>query len=235
MKSTLPASLLKAKKMKAGVEEVKVVAVIDKKTSAVCRSMHGRIIPIKSVKDQADAITAATDIEEKKKASRWQSKPIFGKLPSDVALPPYHFRCRTIVVAYFPQIAEIDGKNVNGSLLPGEKYKGNKEVVFSHVDRFGYERVVTDKTLEHGGTDHGLKLKDYIAGLNSLESMAIQSRDERRTVGYSRDRNLFFVFEDGEVITAYSPDDGENYFKREALKGTIESLSIKKGESNEKM
>ena len=219
---------------KAGVEEVKVVAVIDKKTSAVCRSMHGRILPIKSAKDQADAITRAESIEEKKKASRWQSKPIFGKLPQDVALPPYHFRCRTIVVAYFRQNAEIDGKNVNGSMLPGEKYKG-KEVLFSHVDRFGYERIVTDKTIDHGGTQHDVSLKEMITGLNSLESMAMHSEFEKRTLGYSRDKNLFFVFEGGDVVTVFVPDAGEDELKKWAAKGTTESKSIKKGEDDEKM
>ena len=218
---------------KAGVEYVKVVAVIDTRTSSICRSMHGRVIPLNVATKQADAITSATSIEEKKKASRWQSKPIFGSLPKDVALPPYHFRCRTIVVAHFPQSTEIDGKNVNGSLLPGESYKGNKEVLFSHVDRFGYERVVTDKTLDHNGTYHDVSLKDMRAGLNSLESVAMHGEFEKRTLGYSRDKNLLFSFEDGEVITVFRPEDGEDNFKKKALKGSIESKSVKKGEYDE--
>jgi hypothetical protein len=220
---------------KAGVTEVKVVAVIDSRTSLICRSMHGRIIPLAAATSQADAITAAKSIEEKKKASRWQSQPIFGTLPKDVALPPYHFRCRTIVVAYFPQSAKIDGKNVNGSLLPGENYKGDKKVLFSHRDRFGYERVITDKTIEHGGNYHDVSLKDMRAGLNSLESVAMHGEFEKRTLGYSRDKNLLFSFEDGEVMTVFRPDDGEDNFKKKALMGTIESKSVKKGEYDEKL
>lgn len=221
---------------KAGIEQVKVVAVLDNRTSAICRSMHGRIIPMEAVKSQADAITRAESIDEKKKASRWQSKPIFGKLPASVALPPYHFRCRTIVVAYFPQNEEIDGKNVNGSLLPGEKYKMDKEVVFSHVDRnFQREYVVTDKTFEHGGNPHNVSKKDIISGLNSLEKMAFHKEFPSRTVGYSKDKNLFFVFEDGEVITVF--DNGrKNYFRDNAEPATIESISgVKKGVHNEKV
>ncbi len=220
---------------KAGVEYVKVIAIIDTRTSMICKSMHARVIPLKIATKQADAITSAQSIEEKKKASRWQSKPIFGALPKDVALPPYHFRCRTIAVAYFPQSVEIDGKNVNGSLLPGETYKGDKEVLFSHVDRFGYERVVTDKTLEHGGTYHRLSLKEIRAGLNSLESVAMHGAFETRTLGYSRDKNLLFSFEDGEVVTVFKPDAGENEFKKNALKGTIESKSVTKGDDDEKL
>jgi hypothetical protein len=200
---------------KAGVEQVKVIAVMDKKTSAVCRSMHGRIIPIKSAKDQADAITSAESIEEKKKASRWQSQPIFGKLPSDVALPPYHFRCRTIVVAYFRQNVKIDGKNVNGSLLPGEKYKG-KEVLFSHVDAFGYERVLTQDSLDHEEVDkHGLTLKEIRAGLGTLDRISMHARFEDRVIAYSKQTNLFFVFLDGEIHTVFKPEEKATAYNKD--------------------
>ncbi len=212
---------------KAGVQRVKVVAVIDSRTSVICLSLHGRIIDIGHIVKQADAITAATTIEEKKEVARWQSKPIFGELESNVGLPPYHFSCRSIVVAYFGQSAEVDGKKVNGSLLPGEKFKG-KEVLFSHVDRFGHERVVTDKTLDHGGNPHDVSLKSIIAGLNTLEQMAINKTVDKRVVAFSKDKNLFFSFEDGEVITAF--DSGrKEYFKDNAEIATISRFSVKKG------
>ena len=219
---------------KAGVESVKVVAVIDNRTSLICRSLHGRIISVKKVVGQADAITSAQSIDEKKTASRWQSQPIFGTLAKDVALPPYHFRCRTIVVAYFPQSVEIDGKNVNGSLLPGETYKG-KEVLFSHIEpNFGYEVVVTDKTFSHEGNPHDVSQKQVIAGLNSMEKMALHRNELKRTVGYSKDKNLFFVFENGELWTVY---DGtrKDYFKDNAEISTITTHSMKKGKTDEEV
>ena len=217
---------------KAGIEEVKVVAVIDSRTSAICRSMHGRIIPLEHLRQQANAILAAQSVEEKKAASRWQSQPLFGKLPSDVGLPPYHFRCRTVVVAYFRQKTEIDGKNVNGSLLPGETYKG-KKVLFSHVDPFGYERVVTEKSLDHGGNQHNLRYKEIIAGINSMERLGLHATQPPKTVGYSKDKNLFFSFLEEEVVTVFRPTN-KNYFKENAAAGTIESRSVKKGEDDEK-
>jgi len=217
---------------KAGIEKVKVVAVVDNRTSKICLSMHGRIIPLLHAKSQADAITAAKTVEEKKEVARWQSQPVFGKLPSNVALPPYHFRCRTIVVAYFSQKAEIDGKNVNGSFLPGETYKG-KEVLFSHVDKFGYERVVTKQSIDHGGTYHGLKHKEIIAGLNSMEQLALHATEPARTVGYSKEKDLFFSFEAEEVVTVFQPKEKQKYFKKYAQEGTIHSISMKKGIYNE--
>ena len=217
---------------KAGIEEVKVVAVIDSRTSAICRSMHGRIIPLGHVRQQANAILSAQNVDEKKAASRWQSQPLFGKLPSDVGLPPYHFRCRTVVVAYFRQKTEIDGKNVNGSLLPGETYKG-KKVLFSHVDPFGYERVVTEKSLDHGGNPHNLRYKEIIAGINSMEQLGLHATEPPKTVGYSKDKHLFFSFLEEEVVTVFHPDE-KSYFKKHAAAGTIESRSVKKGEDDEK-
>lgn len=85
----------------AGVEYVKVKAVVDDRTSAVCRSLNGKLIPIAHVVDQADTIVEAETIDDKKEASPWQNKAIEGTLPKNVGLPPYHFRCRTIVIAHF--------------------------------------------------------------------------------------------------------------------------------------
>lgn len=191
---------------KAGVKLVKVVAVMDNRTSAVCLSLNGRIIKTDHLLKQADAISSATTIEEKKSVSRWQSQPIFGRLEANVGLPPYHFRCRSIVVAFFPQTATIDGKRVNGSLLPGEMFKGN-EVLFSHQDRFGYERVVTAASLEHDMMDkYGLTLKQILSGLNTLTDISTHAKFADRVVAYSKETNLRFVFRDGEVYTVYKPD-----------------------------
>ena len=85
----------------AGVEFVKVKAVIDDRTSVICRSLHNKLIPISHVIDQADSIVEAETIDQKKEASPWQKDAIEGTLPNNVGLPPYHFRCRTIVVAHF--------------------------------------------------------------------------------------------------------------------------------------
>ena len=199
---------------KAGVEKVKVVAVIDGRTSVICLSLHGRIIDIGHIVNQADAITAATTIEEKKEVARWQSKPIFGELASNVGLPPYHFRCRSIVVAFFAQSAEIDGKSVNGSLLPGEKFKG-KEVLFSHQDNFGYERVLTVDSLDHDEIDkHGLTLKQVRSGLGSLTHISTHARFEDRVLAYSKNTNLLFVFQDSEVHTVFEADkEIKRYYK----------------------
>jgi len=214
----------------SGIEKAKVVAVMDKQTSSFCRAINGRIIEVSHLNRQANMIRNAKNIDEKKDATPWQKEPIFGKLPANVGMPPYHFRCRTTIIAFFSETVKIDGKNVNGSIAPEAKYKENKKVIFSHVDNMGYERVVTDKTLEHGGISKKPPLKDIIAGLNSLESIGFHNLESNRIVAYSRDKKLFYSFGGDEVITVFGAS--EDYFKRSVDKDFIFSRSVKKGEDN---
>ena len=50
---------------KSGTTHVQVIAKIDNRTSDVCRSMHGRVIEIAHVSNQADNILNAKTVEEK--------------------------------------------------------------------------------------------------------------------------------------------------------------------------
>lgn len=101
----------------AGIEYVEVVAVLDDKTSAICRHMHGRVIETKTLSKQRDLLLDAAksnDFNALKRAqpmlsgnkameilSLDKTSDITGK---GIALPPYHFRCRTTTVAYFEPI-----------------------------------------------------------------------------------------------------------------------------------
>ncbi|MDY6119999.1 MAG: hypothetical protein SPI03_01465, partial [Campylobacter sputorum] len=75
---------------KYGVKYYKVLAIMDKKTSEICRSMHGRIIPAGHLENQADKIINAKTMAQKKAAATWQSKAYNGrsdKLASNFGLP----------------------------------------------------------------------------------------------------------------------------------------------------
>lgn len=98
----------------AGIEYVEVVAVLDEKTSAICRHMHGRVIGTKVLSDQRDLLleTAQSgDFDAAKSAQPMLSGTKAMEILSldktsditakGIALPPYHFRCRTTTVAYF--------------------------------------------------------------------------------------------------------------------------------------
>ena len=181
---------------KAGIEYVQAIAKIDTHTSEICKSMHKRIIPIKHLSNQANAIMSATDIETKKSVSAWQSAPIFGKLPTNVGMSPYHFGCRTVMVAYFPKDEEIDGENVDGSLVAGDTHNKEKVEYSQKIPKFDKEVIVTDKTMKND-----ISNTDAIKGLKSIDRMELSITNPLQTVAYSKDTKLLYTIEDGSIVS----------------------------------
>lgn len=97
----------------AGIEYVQFRAHLDERTTAICRSMHGRIIAVQDTRRQVDNYLAACATKDKtkiKNAWPWVSDRQAGKLAGkktseivkgNVSLPPLHARCRSITVAWF--------------------------------------------------------------------------------------------------------------------------------------
>ena len=97
---------------RAGIAYVQVRAQLDDRTTPICRAMHGRVIPVSQLKNQRDKYLKATKTRNMDAAKRaWTMHSANGadqiaglstaNLPANTANPPYHFRCRTITVAYF--------------------------------------------------------------------------------------------------------------------------------------
>ncbi|PID36858.1 MAG: hypothetical protein CR993_03125 [Rhodobacterales bacterium] len=95
---------------RAGITHVQVRAHLDDRTTRICRHMHGRIIEVSKMRAQADAyLEAAGKRNEPAAKAAWTmhgadadlSGIPTSKLDKGTASPPYHFRCRTITVAYF--------------------------------------------------------------------------------------------------------------------------------------
>lgn len=100
---------------KAGIEYLKIVAVIDERTSAICKFLNGKIIKVSKVVEQRNKLLKAETIEQVKKLAPWYTDKqvaAFGnkyakanEAPKDIGLPPYHGRCRTTtVIAYAEEI-----------------------------------------------------------------------------------------------------------------------------------
>ncbi len=97
----------------SGIEYAEVVAVIDSKTTDICRRMHGRIIPVGAMRAQLDsALSAGGTGEGLERTHRmfsqkdWKEKlsglsSTADLLRAGAIMPPYHFNCRTRTVAYF--------------------------------------------------------------------------------------------------------------------------------------
>lgn len=94
------------------VKELRILAVIDERTSDICREMNGRVIRTIDAVEQRERLMSATMPEEVKTAAPWftpdQIRAKLGRpegaLPTQeivglgMTLPPYHFNCRTTVV-----------------------------------------------------------------------------------------------------------------------------------------
>jgi len=214
---------------KSGSKYIQISAVIDSKTSDICRSMNGRVIEIAHVSSQADALLSAKNVDEKKKASAWLKGAQFGKLPTNFGLPPYHFRCRTRIVSYSSANLDVDGKKTTGAKSSKSKYKG-KQVLFSHVDKIGVERIVTRDTYEHYSYSDKPPKKDLISAMNSITEIAPHADVHGRYVALTQ-KNIVLVYQDKELWTAVqlpSKNKAKNYFKTSALKSQQEIIKWKK-------
>ncbi|WKW24067.1 hypothetical protein [Campylobacter fetus] len=213
---------------KYGVKHYKVLARIDSRTSDICRSMNGRIIPASHIEAQSNNIQNAKDINEKKAAAIWRNEPFLGKiLPSNFGLPPYHFRCRTELVPVWINEEEIDGvKMKNTSPL-------SKDEVVKHIDKTGVERV-WKKSNDHIAKKHKETTSaNVVKALNSINTTA-KNKDNRYINAFS-DNGYFIVFNGNEIVTCYKPNENKKrafdyfknvsvYDKKEVIKWKIANL-----------
>lgn len=212
--------------LKYGVEHFKVMATIDNKTSAICRSMNGRIIPAKHLERQVNNVVSAKSIGEKKAAALWSSKPMYGKLPSNFGLPPYHFRCRTEVVPVWLNEEEIDGKIVRFA-------DKNKDDIISHIDKTGVQRKLKKRNIHIFNKHKYTQKKDVISALNSITEIAPHLKNGTRTVAKSAN-GYFMVFDADEIVTMYKPTNNEGistlnkHFKENAKIDKKEMIKWKK-------
>ena len=200
----------------------KVVAIMDSKTSDICRSMNGRVIPAEHLERQANAITAAKSMAAKKAAATWRNEPYLGrsdKMDANFGLPPYHFRCRTEVVPVWVNEYEKDGLKMRATQAPG------KDDIIRHIDKTGVERRFTAGNLAsiHGLTrkleDGSITLKEMISALNSIIQIAPHLEYGNRTSAVTQN-NFYISFNGDQVVTMVKFKDAKgamDYYKRKAV------------------
>lgn len=89
--------------VEAEITEYEIVAVMDERTSDICREMNGRIIRIEKAVELRDALINAKTPDDVKSIAPWvKGRDVRGKttksLPTGMSAPPYHFHCRTTMV-----------------------------------------------------------------------------------------------------------------------------------------
>ena len=127
--------------IKAGIDYAEVFATLDDSTSEICKEMHGRIIPVSQMKELADDYLnietegrSVADVKaDLKRLVPFVSAKEFENIRGcstamkllncpGLAMPPYHWRCRTETIAYFPDEEQQYDYN-NGNNLSDETKK----------------------------------------------------------------------------------------------------------------
>lgn len=117
----------------AEIKTIRIKAVLDEKTSAICRRLHGTVISVERVNKQVNRYLKAARKQNKEAVKRawpwWSDNDVERKLKTDrqvqtqikrgkIGLPPYHGRCRTRTVAEF-QYEEFDRNLSDADILGG--------------------------------------------------------------------------------------------------------------------
>ena len=212
---------------KYGVKYYKILAVMDARTTQICRSMHGRIIPAAHLEAQAEKILNANSLASKKAAAAWKSDAYLGKsdkMDSNFGLPPYHFRCRTEAVPVWVDEEEIDGVKMRNT------QPLSKDETIKHIDKTGVERVLTLSNVSD--KRHSVNLlqrtthSKIIAALNSITYIAPHANAEQKSV--VKTQNGYIAIFDGDKIDTIFPTENSKaqnkYFEKYAKKGKIEII-----------
>lgn len=113
--------------VQAGIEQYEFIAVMDERTSDICRELNGRIFSVATAVDIRDQILAAESPDDVKSITPWvrakdaqttSSKDLQAK---GACMPPAHFRCRSTVVASF---SDASGASVS---IPSAASKRTKD------------------------------------------------------------------------------------------------------------
>lgn len=212
---------------KYGVKYYKVVAVMDSRTSAICRSMNGRLIPAEHIERQCDNIMNAKDMASKKAAATWAKAPYNGrsdKMDSNFGMPPYHFRCRTEIVPAWVDEYENDGVTMRASEAPG------KDEIIRHIDKMGVERVLTFANANDKKHSANLLQRTsaakIVSALNSITYIAPHANAEQKSI--AKTQNGYIIIFDGDKIdTIFPTKDNQalkKYFENYAKKDKIEVI-----------
>ena len=212
---------------KYGVKYYKVVAVMDSRTSAICRSMNGRLIPAEHIERQCDNIMNAKDMASKKAAATWAKAPYNGrsdKMDSNFGMPPYHFKCRTEIVPAWVDEYENDGVTMRASEAPG------KDEVIRHIDKMGVERVLTFANANDKKHSANLLQRTsaakIVSALNSITHIAPHVNVEQKSI--AKTQNGYIIIFDGDKIdTIFPTKDNQalkKYFENYAKKDKIEVI-----------
>lgn len=200
-----------------------------KQTNAVTKSIIKSFIFIPFYhKGTKNGIINAKTPKEMMSYTDPHSGGVWGKLPYNIGLPPYHFRCRTQIVPVWVDEMSLDDKTMRYTDFD------EKKEVLSHIDKTGVQRKLK-KSNTHIFKKHDVRKKDIISALNSITQIAPHKKFPKRSVAISQN-GYYMVFEGTDIVTIYKPKNTKEknnlvlHFKKNAIldkKEIIKWISMK--------
>ncbi len=216
----------------AGIEYAEIVAVMDDRTSPICRHLHGRLIPVSAMSAQRDKILSASKSRSISavKAAQPMLSATSGKglnvmntaatsqiIEEGIGFPPYHFRCRTTTVAHF-EPAEFHEKAkewaINGE-VPHDQV--SKIIGYAKNAHWGIHDLIWDKRSGGDGRPHPTAFTHYMKHRSQFKHITVGSQSEynQRAMDLIRGgkRDLYLAIRNKDhpypVLIAYDPHTEE--------------------------
>jgi Mn-dependent DtxR family transcriptional regulator len=148
-----------AKFQRLKIAEIEIVAILDKKTSTICRVMNGRRLKVQEMADYVEK-TIEAPLDELKEKFGWPSDSTAREFASmgtaDIMkkigckLPPYHGRCRTTTIASMStRVTSNSGTELNTMREPaarGMNDKARRAIKTKNAERWAeYKNLTTDE------------------------------------------------------------------------------------------
>ena len=173
---------------RAGIDRIQVRAHLDDRTTRICRHMHGRVIEVSRLREQRDTyLDAVSRRNEPAAKAAWTmhgettdfSNTPTSQLDRGTGGPPYHFRCRTITVAYFGAGDELAALEQN---ITDREPLSASQVAYVE-DRVAGAAWMHAKNARAHWTKHGSKLQARrLADYEGSARAVITSSDARMRV-----------------------------------------------------
>lgn len=201
----------------AGISYIEVRAVLDNRTTQICRYMHGRIFKTSDAKKLREKIMSADTPDEIKRVAPWitggkvKRMKTFQLADEGVILPPYHWNCRSTTVMWDED--SIEGNQVEEMHYGGDVTTKQKEAlnIYSKEEysnwvrdyRTAQKNIDYDEgDLEHDMEKHAKRFGISEKGKYISKAKAMIAESKRVYAHEWKDGNIQFLFfgEDGYVV-----------------------------------
>ena len=191
----------------AEVEYAEVRAILDHRTTEICRHMHGRRIKVSEQRRVVDAMIANEDPDEVANIVPWPSASEISQtksddLPDGALLPPFHFNCRTrtVMAREVTESNAVESTKIGKSVSKDDKKKLNSLTDEEYSNWM--QTIRSKRALNFGPEELDKAFAEFGSGLNA------KSKDEYLKAGRGIIRNA-----NGVMARVNNTADGKRQFE----------------------